>query len=178
MTYPLDGFDVIHASPPCQAYSVATLNMGAARDEFPDLVDPIRRRLAGQTAPWIIENVPGAPVRPDFRLCGCQFGLPLLKRERWFETSWHAFTMSHPCHHPYPSLSVTGHGVGGGNGQRRRLAEHLGYLPVTRNAREAMGIDWMTRDELSQAIPPAYTQLIGEQALLSVTSCGPLSAKP
>lgn len=104
--------------------------------------------------PWIIENVPGAPMRPDFKLCGCQFGLKL-RRERWFETSWVGFDLRPACHHPFPVVSVVGHGT------PSWVREQLGYNPTIHDYREAMGINWMNRNELSQAIPPAYTEYIG-----------------
>jgi DNA (cytosine-5)-methyltransferase 1 len=163
--YPLDGFDAIHASPPCQLFSVATHGDSERGEKYGDLLSPTRVRLRAQSRPWVIENVPGAPMRPDFKLCGCLFGLPMLRRERWFETSWYGFALRSPCNHPEPSLSVTGHGVGVGNGQRGRIAAILGRNPGIADAKAAMGIDWMNRDELSQAIPPAYTEYIGHQLI-------------
>lgn len=164
-TVPFEGFDAIHASPPCQAYSIACHQQRAADVEYPDLVAATRERLQASGLPWIIENVPNAPVRPDFKLCGCMFGLPLLRRERWFETSWRGFELRPPCFHIGPTLSVTGHGVGAGNGQRHRIKEWIGHNPGIAEARAAMGIDWMNRDELSQAIPPTYTESLGEQLI-------------
>ena len=70
-----------------------------------------RDRPVATEVPWIIENVPGAPMRPDYRLRGCMFGLPLLKRERWFETSWNGFDLRPPCHHTEPVITVAGHDV-------------------------------------------------------------------
>lgn len=160
-----DQFDAIHASPPCQAYSVATATLRATGTEYPNLLAPTRALLERTGLPWVIENVPGAPMRADYRLCGCMFDLPLLRRERWFETSWRGFSLRSPCHHDGPALSVTGNGVGGGNGQRGRLTAHLGHAPTIHDSRTAMGIDWMTITELSQAIPPAYTEYIGAQLI-------------
>lgn len=165
MTFPLDGFGAIHASPPCQAYSVAAVQQRKAGVEYPDLVADTRDMLNASGVPWVIENVPGAPIRPDFKLCGCMFDLPSLRRERWFETSWLGFQLRPRCHHEGPTFSVTGHGPGGGNGQYARWVAAHGRTPRISDARAAMGIDWMNRDELSQAIPPAYTQHIGEQLL-------------
>lgn len=165
LTYPLDGFDAIHASPPCQAYSVATIGARNAGKEHPDLLAATRARLEANGKPWVIENVPGSPMRADHKLCGCLFGLPMLKRERWFETSWGDYALRQPCRHHEPSLTVTGHGVGAGNGQRGRIAAVLGRNPGIADAKAAMGIAWMNRDELSQAIPPAYTEFVGGQLL-------------
>ena len=161
MTWPLDGFDAIHASPPCQSYSTATLSQRNAGKVYPDLLAPTRARLEHAGVPWIIENVPGAPMRADYVLCGCVFGLAL-RRVRWFETSWHGFDLRHPCHHTGPVLSVVGHGT------TSWVRAKLGYNPTIHDYRTAMGIAWMTRDELSQAIPPAYTEWIGAQLLAAV----------
>jgi DNA (cytosine-5)-methyltransferase 1 len=155
MTYPLDGFDVIHASPPCQDHT---------RQYVPEvhgtgwMLAATRDRLNTAGFPWVIENVPGAPMRADYVLCGCMFDLPYLKRERWFETSWHGFDMRSPCQHLEQSISVTGTGTPSGTWK------HYGSVSVAR-FREVMGIDWMNRRELSQAIPPAYTEYIGAQLL-------------
>lgn len=157
MTFPLDGFDAIHASPPCQAFSIAARWKGTAHR---DLLTPVRARLAGQCAPWVIENVPGSPMRADFKLCGCMFGLPGLRRERWFETSWHGFAMSLGHDHSSPLVTVAGHGP------PSWVRQSKGYRATTvADWRAAMGIDWMNRDGLAQAIPPAYTEYIGLQLL-------------
>jgi hypothetical protein len=147
-------YGAIHASPPCQAYSMAAQSQRNAGKNYPDLLARTRTELHNTGQPWVIENVPGAPMRADFRLCGCLFNLEL-RRERWFETSWHAYDLRHPCHHPHPVPSVVGRGT------PTWVKEKLGYNPTIHDYRAAMGIDWMNRDELSQAIPPAYTEYIG-----------------
>jgi DNA (cytosine-5)-methyltransferase 1 len=152
----VDVFDAIHASPPCQAYSVAAQSERNAGKEYPDLLAATRTLLEQTGLPWVIENVPGAPMRCDISICGCQVGLEL-RRIRWFETSWHAFQMAAPHHHPHPVPSVVGHGT------PSWVRDQLGYNPTIADYRASMGIDWMNRDELSQAIPPAYTELIGHQ---------------
>lgn len=143
-------WDVIHASPPCQAYSV-TRTMHDA--EYPTLVGPTRDLLNEVGSPFVIENVVGAPLISPIRLCGSSFGLRV-GRHRLFEMS-HPPAVVPPCshhHHPLP-LDVTGTGGPGGRHRKPRgLAE----------ARSALGIDWMNRQELSEAIPPAYTEWIGE----------------
>jgi DNA (cytosine-5)-methyltransferase 1 len=165
MTFPLDGFDVIHASPPCQAYTVANNIWGR---EHPDLLPATRERLQASGVPWVIENVPGSPMTNYVVLCGLSFGLNV-KRHRWFESN--IMLMAPPCgNHAGDWLLVFGHTVlerakqidrntpSGGPRFRRK---HVG----TDRGREAMGIDWMNRDELSEAIPPAYTEAIGSQLL-------------
>ena len=150
-------FDAVHASPPCQDFIPTIPKLHGTAHFLPD----VRNLLSSIDRPWVIENVPFAPLRADYRLCGCMFQLPRLRRQRWFETSWHGFALLPPCHHPEHPISVTGHGVPSGNYYRDKLrGPEYGVL-----ARKAMGIDWMTRDELSQAIPPAYTEFIGKQLI-------------
>lgn len=158
----LSRFAAIHASPVCKRY--CKLTPMAARAGHPDQVAAVRSLLTGRAdCPWVIENVPRAPVRPDLKLCGCMFGLPGLRRERWFETSWHALDLRPPCHHEGRAVTVTGNG----GGWSKRDGIDLG-TKADRSA--AMGIDWMTNRELSQAIPPAYTEHIGRQLMAQLTS--------
>ena len=90
MTFPLDGFDAIHASPPCQDHmKTPTHNQAAHGTGW--MLAATRERLAASGAPWVIENVPGAPLRPDYELCGCMFPELRTRSKRWFETSWRAF---------------------------------------------------------------------------------------
>lgn len=151
-------FDAIHASPPCQAYSQSALSQRNAGKSYPDLLAVTRRQLEAVGVPWVIENVSGAPMRSDFVICGCRVGLAL-RRVRHFETSWNGFDLIAPCHHTGPVVSVVGHGT------PSWVREQLGRNPTIAEYRAAMGIDWMNRNELSQAIPPAYTEYIGRQLL-------------
>lgn len=145
-------FDAVHASPPCQRYSAAT--PAGRRQQHPDLLPPVRTALQLTGVPWVIENVPGAPLRPDLKLCGCMFGLPRLKRERWFETSWPSTELRQSCDHRGGVISVTGGGSCTGQ-------------PKTTVAdwKASMDINWMTRREMAQAIPPAFTEHIGRMLL-------------
>jgi DNA (cytosine-5)-methyltransferase 1 len=156
MTCPLADFNAIHASPPCQDHVRAP--GPAAKHGTGWMLAATRERLKANGTPWVIENVPGAPMRPDYQLCGCMFGMKRLKRERWFETSWRGFQLRQPCNHPEPVISVTGTGTPSGTWRV------YGSLR-TADFRAVLGIDWMNRAELSQAIPPAYTRFIGEQLL-------------
>jgi DNA (cytosine-5)-methyltransferase 1 len=156
--FDLGSFDAIHASPPCQAYSVAAQSRRNEGHEYPDLLAPTRDLLEQTGLPWVIENVPGAPMRADIKLCGCQVGLDL-RRERWFETNWLVDPMVPPHHHPHPVPSVVGHGT------PSWVRKQLGYNPTIADYRASMGIDWMNRNELSEAIPPAYTEFIGTQLM-------------
>ena len=155
-------FDAIHASPPCQDHSV-TKNFTSRRHGSGWMLGETRRLLNETGLPWVIENVPGAPMRADFKLCGCMFQLPRLKRERWFETSWGGFAMRQPCHHPEPVVTVAGHDVP--SHQRK-----FGRTVSLDERKAAMGIDWMGRDELGQAIPPAYTEHIGHFLMAEINA--------
>ena len=156
-------FDAIHASPPCQDHtrSYTPYNHGTAHF-LPD----VRNFLLSIDRPWVIENVPGAPMRADYLLCGCMFKLPRLRRQRLFETSWHGFALLPPCYHPDPIVTVVGHGIPSGSSYLGKI----GGKEYSRLARLAMGIDWMNRDELAQAIPPAYTEYIGSELRACLTS--------
>lgn len=157
MVYPLDGFDAIHASPPCQAYSISTRQYrDAGTHEYPDLVEPTRARLVATGLPYVIENVPGSPLQNWVQICGSGLGMRRIRRHRWFESN--VFLLGVPCVHGQNDdiLSVVGHSEGSGK-------SGPGYLKADKEA--AMGIDWMARDELSEAIPPAYTEHIGRQLL-------------
>ena len=160
-------YDVIHASPPCQAY--VRSGMVAKDGRHPDLLGPMRAALHDNGRPWVIENVPGAPMRTDVILCGSMFGLAI-RRHRCFETSprLEPFTLS--CNHSRPITGVYGHlhGKGGAwrNGKRPMLPSDSATW-----SRE-MGIDWMRPMELAQAIPPAYTEWIGHRLMAALTPAG------
>ena len=157
-------YDVIHASPPCQAYS-ATLPIRG--NEHPDLVAPVRALLMATGRPFIIENVPGAPLENPLTLCGTMFGLRVI-RHRLFEIHPEPIWFPpEPCCHNGKATSASNRTPGKTNG----FATGHSYITVVGNSyliadgRAAMGIDWMTRRGLSQAIPPAYTEWIGRQIL-------------
>ncbi|MEM5785835.1 MAG: hypothetical protein AAGU11_00875 [Syntrophobacteraceae bacterium] len=169
MTFPLDGFDAFHASPPCQKYTRMMCGLlqsqGKAKDH-PDLINPIRERFLETGKHYVIENVVGAPLRNPSMLCGSSFGL-MVQRHRLFETSFLLLTpeCSHgkyvknkpPLHRLQGVSRVVGcYGNGRGKGDDKDLWSR------------AMGIDWMTRKELSQAIPPAYTEWIGRQLIQAI----------
>jgi DNA (cytosine-5)-methyltransferase 1 len=157
LAFPLDEFDAIHASPPCQAYSLMTRNKGTAHT-FPDLVAPVRERLEVAGVPYVIENVIGAPLLNAILLCGSSFGLGTsemqLRRHRLFECNF--AVMAPPCAHD-GRLSIGVYGNGTNSWHRERLGRNV----TVDEMREAMGIDWMVRSDLNQAIPPAYTEHIG-----------------
>jgi DNA (cytosine-5)-methyltransferase 1 len=156
----LSEFDAIHASPPCQLYSIANNIHG--KTDHPNLLAETRGLLESSGVPWVLENVPGAPMRADVVCCGLTFGLGV-KRHRWFESSV-ALWGAAPCPpgHPGDWVSVFGHCIQRtyGHGKQTRRVRYS-----IESGRKAMGISWMDRDELSQAIPPAYTEYIGRQLM-------------
>ncbi len=86
LTYPLEGYDAYHASPPCQRYSIA-FNMKNVREfhsATPALVEVIRDLLLATKRPFIIENVPLSPLQNWIELLGMMFNLKIIRR-RWFE---------------------------------------------------------------------------------------------
>jgi len=159
------GFDAIHASPPCQRYSMANNIHG--RTDHPDLVGPTRDALIATGRPYVIENVPGVPLVCAVVVCGLPLGLGV-KRHRLFESNLLLFG-TQCSSHDGDWVSVFGHTVLERSPQIGRTVnnspifrrKHLG----TERGRQAMGISWMTREELSEAIPPAYTEFIGRQLL-------------
>jgi DNA (cytosine-5)-methyltransferase 1 len=151
-------FDAIHASPPCQAHS-SMRHMWNAGDH-PDLVAATRELLRATGLPYVIENVVGAPLIDPVMICGSSLGLKV-RRHRLFETNWPL--MAPPCAHGGQGVPVGVYGTGGG-GQMTRGVKARGVA----EARTVMDIDWMTLGELAQAIPPAYTELIGHQLLAHV----------
>ena len=167
----------VHASPPCQRYSRASFTQNA-RSKHPDLLATVRSRLQEVAFSWVIENVDGAPVLHAVQLCGLMFGLKVF-RHRWLESSHLLIVPNHPSHKGKligkdGMCCVVGHG-GGVSRRMRSQAAHLnrdgsGGQQTKAEWAEAMGIDWMTRNELSQAIPPAYMQFIGAQ-LMRVVQC-------
>jgi len=186
----LGSFDAIHASPPCQKYT-SLANMWPDRKRV-DLVAQVREMLSLQHRPFVIENVPGAPLINPLLLCGTMFNLGYedaeLRRHRLFEVHPElAFGLMPHCAHghrrtigvyggggadprpdhrgPRPrTVAVYGHTGGYSKRQAAKVAGSPQQFPVAAR-RIAMGIDWMTNDELSQAIPPAYTFWIGQQLL-------------
>ncbi len=167
-------FDVIHASPPCQFGSEATPVW--ARKNHKNLIPSTRKALKATGRPYVIENVEGVRkwLKNPVMLCGSMFGLPLW-RHRYFEI-WKAWFLSPAmCNHIRRPITIhsgshtrkTWEPVlcsGGGDGQRKSRKNHRPRESIEA-VRWAMGIDWMTGRELTQAIPPAYTKWLGERLL-------------
>lgn len=146
LMFPLDDFDAVHASPPCQGYANVTLWRGSQNDH-PKHLEEVRARLIQSGLPWVIENVRTKALRPCIVLCGSMFGLSI-RRHRGFETSWGGYELVPPCQHRSTDLAFM----------------HKGERAYA----DAMGCDWMTAVEAREAIPPAYTEFMGQRLMLEV----------
>jgi DNA (cytosine-5)-methyltransferase 1 len=163
LTVPLQGFDLIWSGPPCQAYTRAHFT---SKREHPRLIVPTRHRLEDSGALYVIENVPGAPLRDPQRLCGSSFGLKVsiggtwyeLRRHRDFESNF--FFLAPQCQHRLPVVGIYG------NGESLPVPGKRGFQVSTEaHQREVMQMPWANRGEISEAIPPAYSELIGRAAM-------------
>ena len=158
----LEEFDFIWASPPCQAYSALK---GLVREKQVRLVPLVREMLTAAERLWVIENVVGSDLRNPIELCGSMFGLGVW-RHRLFEMS-NLPMLTPECRHslcPKP-IDVTGTG-GPFHGKRKTSGGGISRKPDNvAHAAAVMGIDWMTREEMSQAIPPVYSKFIGRAAM-------------
>lgn len=161
LTRDLGRFDAYHASPPCQKWSRMTKCRRGLSNEYPDFIAPVRQIFAARRLPYVIENVPGAPLVSPLLLCGQMFGLDLF-RHRLFESN---VELPFMLHGHSKVGSKAGQSAENGGWAPGRIISVAGNCAPIAEAKRAMGIDWMTRDELSQAIPPAYTAHIGAQLL-------------
>ena len=168
LTVDLSRFDAVWASPPCQAYIRAGIKHRDDGKLYPDLVAPTREMLEASGLPWAMENVMGAPMERQLVLCGLMFDLPLF-RHRLFEAS---HLLLSPAHRSHRGLRV-GDGI-------YSVAGWTGWLgtwqpgEVVWNGgiadwRIAMGIDWMRRGELTQAVPPAYAEFVWRQIISAIS---------
>lgn len=148
----LSEFDLIHASPPCQQYSKASAPMRKNGKCYPDIIKQIRSLLIRSGKPFVIENVEGAPLIRPRMLCGSFFGLGVI-RHRLFESNFYIPSLGRCQHRGTVKNGDYFTVCGNGSGKDR---------DTVKNWSDAMNIHWMTRQELTQAIPPAYTQYVGE----------------
>jgi DNA (cytosine-5)-methyltransferase 1 len=157
LPWPFDRLHAFHASPPCQADSKTQRIQGR---EHPRLIEKTREMLERLGLPYVIENVPGAPLRDPAELCGTMFGLRLY-RHRLFETNW---PLTAPLHgeHYLPQVKM------GRSPGPHHILQPVGNFAGVAEAREAMGMPWASRDGLREAIPPAYTEYIGRQLMTVV----------
>lgn len=181
-------YDAIHASPPCQGYTIATAGNPEARAKHKRLIAATRELLILTGRPWVIENVEQARSQmvDPIMLCGRMFGLgaldedgePLvLDRHRLFESNVPLVAPTHPKHGNEQVAGVYG-------GSRRsskpnatpaddryaaRHERHGGYVPRSKRVQqELLGIDWMTVKGMQESIPPVYAEFIGRQLIEQV----------
>lgn len=159
----LRSFDALAGSPPCQAHSALA---ASNPHTYADLIPQTREAFQAAGRPYVIENVVGAPLNNPVRLCGSMFDLGAggyrLERHRLFETN--VPVMAPPCRHD--SRPVIG--VYGNKARCRRRGNGIPAMGTNlpkQLGEQAMGIDWMTINGLSEAIPPAYTRFLGEQLM-------------
>jgi DNA (cytosine-5)-methyltransferase 1 len=152
-------FDAIHASPPCQDGSITKYIHPELIGTYPQLIPQTRELLNRGGRPWVIENTKGNPLNYAITLCGTSFGLRVI-RHRLFESSILLFGL--PCgRHGFT-------GASSGYSKDTPFICVAGHNFNTAQGRVAMGIEWMTRDELAEAIPPAYTEFIGRQLIEAI----------
>ena len=155
------GFDVVHASPPCQRYA-RNQNQHVGHWRHPALIGPTRDAIP-QGMPYVIENVVVARFQMEnpVMLCGEKLGLGV-QRHRLFESNVPLKVAKHTPHRGRvgDGRFVTVAGKPGGSS--RRTGAKYGNTAAWQ---EAMGIDWMSSREITQAIPPAYTEFIGRQLI-------------
>jgi DNA (cytosine-5)-methyltransferase 1 len=166
LTFDLSGFDLVCVSPPCQKnlHGLNAVNVARGRTlRHVDLIAPFRARLAASGLPYIIENVVGASLHNPVRLCGTSFGLPI-RRHRLFESN--LLLLTPPCDHArfaepkYPTNFRPG-----GRKVLSTVVQVYGNTAGSHLWPEALGIDWMNRAELMQAIPPVYGEHFGRQVM-------------
>ncbi len=163
----LADFDAYWASPPCQHASTIAKQIRSMRPDtydHPNLIPATRERLIESGVPYIIENVVGAELVSPVQLCGSWFGLNL-RRHRLFECSFAA--ASTPCCHHWqkPRFRSLDKRRGDALATVVGVHGHINYSGESELRKEAMGIDWMNDYELTQAVPPAYSEYIGRQLL-------------
>lgn len=168
LTFPLDGFDAVHASPPCQAHTPMSnrwRGAGGLADERVDLIPATRDRLEASGLPWVIENVRGADLRNSVELTGEMFGLRV-HRPRLFETNWLLLSPAKPRRQRDP-VAVYGQKGDGRLLWTRNDGTELRCADLA-TARDAMDMPWADWHGVKEAIPPAYTEFIGGQLLAVV----------
>lgn len=170
-------FDAIAASPPCQRYSVASKSWNGNSNKHPDLIDPIRQLLIASGKPYIIENVVGAPLNTTVTLCGTMFDGLRVIRHRNFESNVLIPQPIHPKHPLCYTLDKRKNHYGKLNEMTAFVMVNGGGNCTVRAARDAMQIDWMTKSQLNEAIPPAYAEYVGKYLMKAITNV-PMQSTP
>lgn len=171
LTFPLDGFDAIHASPPCQDHSTLSAAFAERQHGTGWMLTATIDRLTATGRPFVVENVMGAkPLMPNaFTLCGRSFGIKRLRRHRLFLTNVAMLVPPCACDGSQP-LGIYGD-LSKNDRKVRNSKDGLVRMRAgVQSARDLLGCDWMDARELSQAIPPAYTEWIGRR-LIDALEC-------
>ena len=175
LEYPIDGFDAYHASPPCQHFTKYRNCRKDIADRYDELIAPTRNRIARLGKPYVIENVPGAPLISPIVLCGSMFGLDV-RRHRLFESNFNIEQLK--CDHSVwePNRFPGGRSRERGHARVKcRGTVEVGRWNIPLKTQQyAMGISWISDVRmLSEAIPPAYTEFIGRKMLEYLRSTTP-----
>lgn len=150
-------YDVIHASPPCQYYSLSAKQFRDKGKEYVDLIEATRIALVSTGKPYVIENVPGSPLINPILLCGAMFGM-MTYRHRLFESNIKLEVPPHP-EHTAPNAKM------GRKPKHGEFVQYVGHFSGVELVREMTGLHWLGQYELAQSIPPQYTKFIGEQLI-------------
>ncbi len=150
-------YDAIHASPPCQRYSKSTSDQRTRGVKYPDLVSATRDALRESGKPYVMENVPDAPLKDPILLCGTMFNIPTY-RHRLFECSF-------PIHAPEHLPHIAPVNRIGKRPKDGEFIEYIGHFPGKDIVMEFTGLTWLTTQQLSQSIPPQYTRYIGRKLM-------------
>jgi DNA (cytosine-5)-methyltransferase 1 len=182
LSVPLDAYDFVWASPPCKKHT-SLRNLPRTRDKkYPDLVTPTCKLLRASGKPYCIENVPDAPLRRDLVLCGTMFQLGTadgeaeLRRHRIFEVGGFPVPPQPECNHGQRPSVIGIYGNGKGSDRQGRRAGQIRPIReksyTQQQCDEAMGIDWMRMETLSQAVPPLYSLYVAEHFLRTLAVGG------
>jgi DNA (cytosine-5)-methyltransferase 1 len=167
LTFPLAGYDFIWASPPCQHYSHAAAPFRNKGKIYPDIVASVRERLISSRSLYAIENVLQAPLIDPIILDGTMFPDLKVIRRRAFECN---FYIEVPESHISPGLVAReGYSTVVGGGRPSGIPKSANPWHTQAAKEKAMGIDWMSRPELSNAVPPRYAQYIAGWALRALS---------
>lgn len=163
LTFPLEGYDFIHVSPPCQRWSQMTRCRPELREKYPDLITPMRPRLIASGVPAVIENVETAPLASPTWLCSYSFGRDLYRHRGW--EGLNGFTVPPLAHRRHDKkASKAGHWV---PGTVMSIAGHIAPIAM---ARELMGVDWyVPREPLVEGVPVYMAGYVAAHALAAVS---------
>lgn len=150
-------FDAFHASPPCQAYSKSSMQFRLVNKIYAELIEPIRQAFNDIGKPFVIENVPGAPLENPIQLCGQMFGLRTY-RHRLFETNWR-------IEQPFHAAHAARNAKMGRKPKSDEYIQYVGHFSGVAIVQEMTGLTWLNQYELAQSIPPQYAKFVGEQLL-------------